>query len=741
MASFTNGVLDAVLKWSKNRNRPDWQRDALRRIVTKGKLDKNDLDELGQLCRVGRCMPGSVQASPLAKRHLPASNGKRASVSLVSISDVKGVNNLAPDQELKIEPQGLSIIYGDNGTGKSGYARILKNVCGARHTGRIEPNAFSSEQSPPNASASITYATDQQEQPPETWTSGDPPHPTVSAVRVFDSDCATVHIERKNDLAFLPFGLNIPDELARACQHVQDTINAEIQQLQSTRDALFRHPPWGQATQVGKALSALHHNTNIRDIKRLGTLSSDDVERILTLRQALSQDPSTAAKEQDLRANSIRDIADAVRRMEAKTIDSAFNEVLKAARTARTMKEAAKIAAKRAFPGEPLPGVGGEAWRALWNAARAYSKGAAYRGRPFPAVAEGDRCVLCQQALDAQSQERMTRFDEFIEQETDRKARRSCRTARELAEQLSAESVGPESWNSSLEQLALLDPALAEATQTSMQVARVRRDAVVKALASNRDPRLPSVQESPLGRLKQLESKIRKRADELRDAVNDKQRKSMQAELAELSDRERLGGMIQTIEVEIGRLKYIHVLQECLGDTRTNAITMLGNTIADNLITRKMSRRFADEIRELAGGKVRVEIVRSGGKYGSPRYQVRLPGNSAAPVKDILSEGERTCVALAAFLTDAATADHKSGFVFDDPVSSLDHRWRKKVAERIVKEAENRQIVVFTHDLVSSMTCTICHRRANRQSACCGSGEAPQEPDWSGRGSRGRRRA
>ncbi|MGZ9409578.1 MAG: hypothetical protein ACXW3J_02980 [Methylocystis sp.] len=40
------------------------------------------------------------------------------------------------------------------------------------------------------------------------------------------------------------------------------------------------------------------------------------------------------------------------------------------------------------------------------------------------------------------------------------------------------------------------------------------------------------------------------------------------------------------------------------------------------------------------------------------------------------------------------------GLVFDDPVSSLDHLWRNKVAERLVAEAKVRQVIVFTHDLV-----------------------------------------
>ena len=38
--------------------------------------------------------------------------------------------------------------------------------------------------------------------------------------------------------------------------------------------------------------------------------------------------------------------------------------------------------------------------------------------------------------------------------------------------------------------------------------------------------------------------------------------------------------------------------------------------------------------------------------------------------------------------------------VFDDPVSSLDHRWRGQVANVSWKKRRNRRVIVFTHDLV-----------------------------------------
>lgn len=54
---------------------------------------------------------------------------------------------------------------------------------------------------------------------------------------------------------------------------------------------------------------------------------------------------------------------------------------------------------------------------------------------------------------------------------------------------------------------------------------------------------------------------------------------------------------------------------------------------------------------------------------------------------------------MATFLSELSISEHKSAIIFDDPVSSLDHKWRNKISKRIVEEAIERQVIVFTHDI------------------------------------------
>ena len=163
----------------------------------------------------------------------------------------------------------------------------------------------------------------------------------------------------------------------------------------------------------------------------------------------------------------------------------------------------------------------------------------------------------------------------------------------------------------------------------------------------------------------------------------------------------------------------INFLQNCITDTTTNTITILGNDLADRVLTPRLRDRFADEIIGLAGANIRVEMVRAGGQYGSPQYRIQLLAKPDAVVSDILSEGEQTCVAIAAFLAELATAPHNSALVFDDPITSLDHKWRHKVAECLVAEAAVRQVIIFTHDLIFLNDIVEAAQEAERPCSAC----------------------
>lgn len=118
-------ALRDILSWLKDR--PAWQRDALRRLIAQGELTDKDIDELTALCK-----DDTLASQPLAEGDINAQQSGAPTVALKSIRGVQNVNALAEGQTLTFIPKGVTIIYGDNGAGKSGYVRILKRACRAR---------------------------------------------------------------------------------------------------------------------------------------------------------------------------------------------------------------------------------------------------------------------------------------------------------------------------------------------------------------------------------------------------------------------------------------------------------------------------------------------------------------------------------------------------------------------------------------------------------------------------------
>lgn len=692
-------VLELILEWSQADHRPAWQRDALRRIVASGKLEDTDIGELVLLCKKGRG-DASISAVPVpfAEEHLPANPGAGKDIFLVAISDVTGVNQLAPQQTIPFEPNGLTIIYGDNGAGKSGYARILKRACRARHAGQIMPDAFDQE-AVPGARATISYLPRGETIIPLAWEDAPSPHPILSAINVFDRDCATVHVREKNVVSFRPFGLDIPDDLADACQRVKDVLTNEQIAQQDARNAVFSKPTWKPSTRAGSILSNLKSDTRLDQLTLLASISDEERKRYQRLCEDLTKDPSVAAAEQALYAEQLCSLADGLRKVTTDTSDDRLKGIKSLSDDLRAKRSAATLAAANAFTGAPIEGVGGTVWRTLWDAARDFAEHVAYVGKEFPP--DGDVvCVLCQQPLSEVAVARLKGFDAFIQDNTERQANVAELAFTEAAKKFVGEHIRVSTFTTIRQRIKLHDASLGGQILRFLASAQLRRLICVRACSSDASMELPAHAPSPIVSIVALEAATRAYAAELKQAADTEGRKLLEAERDDLADRIALEELLDVATTEVARLSALSLIGKCLTDTNTSAITRLGNDIADRVITPRMRDRFHDEIVNLAANRVRVEIVRAGGKFGSPHYQIRFLANATASVGNVLSEGEQTCIALAAFMTELATAAHNSALVFDDPVSSLDHRWRRKVAERLVAELGVRQVVVFTHDLV-----------------------------------------
>lgn len=690
-------VLDELLDWSKRR--PLWQRDALRRLILNGDLSEEDIRDLAEICKASHGLAEHKGAQPLAKVHMPNQGAPGAPVSLQSIFHRRGVNALAESQTLTFAPS-LTVVYGDNAAGKTGYIRILKGACRARGREEILGNVLSGT-SPTKPVIAIKYRVGPDEEVHEWAGAGE--DESISRVSVFDARSAAVYMTERTDVAFRPFGLDLFDKLVRACKSIRAQLEREQRELASNEIASVQATV-GEETAAGRLLANITSLTKPETVRKLGTLSREEESRLAVVEQSLvdlrARDPQRLVRELNVREGRLKSLLRQMEHVEAVLSADAVEEIFATRTEGRGRREVATAIRERTFSEDMLNGTGSEVWTELWDSARRFSQELAYPEEPFPVVHDGAHCVLCQQGLGEAASQRMENFETFVnstvEQELQEVRDRFASQRRTFVDL----RVEPESIADTLEEVRIENEAAAEAIREWLIKAEARRNAVLLALSEDRDlddcPMLPPAASIVDG----LTDGIQERVHTLRSSTGEEDRARLASAVEELRARKVLAEHKKVILEEIERKRRFAAYGLCISDTRTQAITIRSSAVTRRVVTEKLKTAFQRELSRLGFQDVEVELTDAGGTEGVLYHKIVLTRAPGVDLPKVVSEGEQRCLSIAAFFAELSTAEDPSGIVFDDPVSSLDYKWREGVARRLVEEAEIRQVIVFTHDVV-----------------------------------------
>lgn len=120
---------------------------------------------------------------------------------LRAISEVKGINALAPRKALEFGAEPIVVVYGANGSGKSGYIRVLKHACGARGLGTLHGDVFTEAQ--PTKSCKIAYSLGSIKRD-LVWKPPADAHADLRAIALYDTDSAHVYVNVENEVTYEP---------------------------------------------------------------------------------------------------------------------------------------------------------------------------------------------------------------------------------------------------------------------------------------------------------------------------------------------------------------------------------------------------------------------------------------------------------------------------------------------------------------------------------------------------------
>jgi len=691
-------LLNQILKWTESL--PLWQRDACRRLFQKESvLEEIDYSELYALIKKesGIGSNDALESVPLAKGHLPTELAPGESVILLKLRDLQNVNQISNDHTLPFSEVGMTVIYGGNGSGKSGYARVMKRACRARDQSEmIHPNANdpTAAKKVPTAKFDIKVGgkTDEVE-----WSRDATSPDRLSSISVFDSRCARSYITVEQDVAYLPYGLDIVESLAnQVLPKLSEMLESEIEGVDVSK-LPYEHL-LGE-TKVGKVIEGLSVKSDVDEIVFLGTLTEDDIKRITELEKALKEgNPLAKAEETRLSAVRLKAFAEKLAKPLAWVSAEAIEKFQKLNEERTAAEDAEKKAADALRADEKLlPGTGDQAWKLLFEAARRYSTEVAYVGAEFPPSTEGTACPLCQENLPESGANRLKRFDEYIQNDVAKTADIVREKVGKAKIKIEAADLLVTADEALRDELNSLDAAIYQIVTTFQISIDSRRELMLQCLETSKWAEIPALSASPRARVRQLTAQQLKVYRTLVRAADEERRKTLENELNELTARQRLTKSLNAVIELIDRMKKKSVLEKCRPSLKTRPISDKSKEFSTVAVTHELRKALDAEFEALGIGHIKTKIKERSVR-GKMFHQLLLDLPIAKKIDEILSEGEQRAIALGSFFAELALSNHSSGIVFDDPVSSLDHWRRRNVARRLVEEAKIRQVIVFTHD-------------------------------------------
>lgn len=388
-------------------------------IATRKELSDNSVDAGYSMLLAEK---GLSQDSPPSIPNISISTApaeQNDALRVVRIANVTGVNALATDQEISLNPC-LTLMFGENAAGKTGYVRILKRIASVRSAQPILGNIRLSKNEKPGADiayslGSLSKTLDWRDE------AGVPPFTRMS---IFDSNAVAIHVDEDLTYVFTPSELALFLHVHRAIDSVKSRLERARDEAAAKATSPFLHR-FQRDNVVYPKIETVGPSTSLQELESLAALSAEEEAALATIRdkvealrpQSVENRLQVAISDRDLFTGIVK-VAESVKVFSWSSYIAAVEEVRKAT-------EQHSNVTRTAFSAVDVPGIFGEQWNNFINAADEYQRAVGALHRPN----EGDSCPYCRQTLSKVALALVQKYHDFSNNESKKKLDAANETA------------------------------------------------------------------------------------------------------------------------------------------------------------------------------------------------------------------------------------------------------------------------------------------------------------------------
>lgn len=677
-------IVDFLWEWTANQG--DWSKLLISKIVTtENSLSASDRQEVFnyflQSINLHAGLPVLTTAKPT---YIPTAK----LIELDSLSAITGVNRLAKNQTVNFA-KNITVIYGENGTGKTGYSRILKTLGFSYDTNKtILPNIYATAEP---QSATINFKSNSVSKT-FIW-NGANTDSELENISVFNSSCVQFSISDRS-LIVSPIGFHL-------FHLVSDELNALTQMLNRK---IAAHPTtliWLENLTLGTPqhtfIATLSANSTEQKLTELSefttaheaTLTAKETE-LASLNKALLQSQIQALRSQ------IQELDLVIGKIQtAQTLlnDTNWQALLKINREISELENKTQTGIKEIAEERGIAFYQTAEFNSFIQAAESYIK--IIEKPEYPT--EGDTCVYCLQPLDESAKDLLKSYRTLLNDKTQENLN-SLRSKKakliQLVSQVDTNLTLHQPTFGTDESQAAIQPK--EITDYNTNLGALKTTFVTDAVAQGStftfdyQTVITFLSDKRIA----LNDILTQKSDALGNLAT--REATLKKEIAELKDRKLLSGKVEEVKTAIVNHKVVNALNANSTSFNTNSISRKTSSAREELVRQDFEDIFKKELTALRKANLKIDLS-FGTDRGSSRVFQKISRHSLA---DILSEGEQKAIALAEFLTELQLDNTKAPIIFDDPVNSLDHRIIDEVVKRLIELSKQRQVIVFTHSIL-----------------------------------------